>query len=513
LKDINLFFSQYTSEIILRSGEHLILVAIAMTVAISIGIPLGIFITRQPKFAQPILGLANAIQTIPSLAIFGFLISVPFLGGIGKIPAIVALTLYALLPLIRNTYIGINSVDPTIREVARGMGMTDWQLLSQVEIPLALNVILAGVRVATVICVGIATIAAAIGGGGLGVFIFRGLATVNNQLILAGAIPAAFIALGSDLALGWLEKQLTKQKVKKKTNKRKLAVYFSIFTSLLVVLITFAYRQVPPTIVIGSKNFTEQFILGELLAQQIESHTKLKVDRRFNLGGTFICHEAVKAGKISGYVEYTGTALTAVLKDKPISNPQVVFNQVKQEYNQKFKLEVMPSLGFNNTFAMIIRGDDAKKLQIKTLSEATKYASQWKAGFGYEFIERKDGYPGLAKTYGLKFGSIQQMELGLMYKALAGKQVDLIAANSTDGLIPALNLVILADDKNYFPPYEAVPVFNQEILKKYPDLRTAINQLTGKISTSDIQKMNYQVDNQSRPVEAVVSEWLKSQKL
>jgi osmoprotectant transport system permease protein len=280
-----------------------------------------------------------------------------------------------------------------------------------------------------------------------------------------------------------------------------------------VGLITVAYRQVPPTVIIGSKNFTEQFILGEILAQQIESHTQLKVDRRFNLGGTFICHEAVKAGKISGYIEYTGTALTAVLKEKPISNPQVVFNQVKQEYNQKFKLEVMPSLGFNNTFAMIIRGDDAKRLQIKTLSEATKYASQWKAGFGYEFIERKDGYPGLSKTYGLKFGSIQQMELGLMYKALAAKQVDLIAANSTDGLIPALNLVILADDKNYFPPYEAVPVFNQEILQKYPELRTAINQLAGKISTSEIQKMNYQVDNQSRPVEAVVSEWLKSKKL
>ncbi|AFZ03726.1 glycine betaine ABC transporter substrate-binding protein [Calothrix sp. PCC 6303] len=508
-----MFFSQYTSEIILRSGEHLILVAIAMVAAILIGIPFGIFITREPKFAQPILGLANAIQTIPSLAIFGFLISVPFLGGIGKIPAIVALTLYALLPLIRNTYIGISSIDPTIREVARGMGMTDWQLLSQVEIPLALNVILAGVRVATVICVGIATIAAAIGGGGLGVFIFRGLATVNNQLILAGAIPAALIALGADFALGLLEKQLTKHKVKKKANKRKLAIYLSIFTFTLIGLITFANKQTPPTIVIGSKNFTEQFILGELLAQQIESHTKLKVDRRFNLGGTFICHEAVKAGKISGYVEYTGTALTAVLKDKPISNPQAVFNQVKQQYKQKFKLEVMPSLGFNNTFAMIIRGDDAKKLQIKTLSEATKYASQWKAGFGYEFIERKDGYPGLAKTYGLKFGSIKQMELGLMYKALAAKQVDLIAANSTDGLIPALNLTILADDKNYFPPYEAVPVFNQEILEKYPDLRTAINQLTGLITTSDIQKMNYQVDNQSRPVEAVVREWLKSQKL
>ncbi|MBD2691920.1 glycine betaine ABC transporter substrate-binding protein [Anabaena catenula] len=506
-----MFLTQYAPEILLRTGEHLLLVAIAMLVAISIGIPLGILITRHPKFAEPILGLANALQTIPSLAIFGFLISVPFLGGIGKTPAIVALTLYALLPLIRNTYVGINSVNPAIREAGRGMGMTDWQLLVQVEIPLASGVILAGVRVATVISVGIATIAAAIGGGGLGVFIFRGISTVNNQLILAGAIPAAIIALGADLGLGWVEKRLTQQRDKKSKVNRQIGIALGILTLLFVGLIAFTFRQTAPTIVIGSKNFTEQYLLGELLAQQIESHTKLKVDRRFNLGGTFICHEAVKSGQIAGYVEYTGTAFTAVLKQKPISNSQIVYQQVKQDYDQKFKLAVMPPLGFNNTFAMIIRGEDAKRLQIKTLSEAAKYTPQMQAGFGYEFLERADGYPGLAKTYGLKFAkSPRQMELGLMYQALKEKKVDLIAANSTDGLIPVLNLVILADDKNYFPPYEAVPIFNQEILKKYPELREAINQLAGLISTEEIQKMNYQVDNQSRPVEAVVRGFLQT---
>jgi osmoprotectant transport system permease protein len=505
-----LFFSQYAPEILLRTGEHLIIVAIAMIVAISIGIPLGILITRKPQLAPPILTLANAIQTIPSLAIFGFLISVPFLGGIGKVPAIFALILYALLPLIRNTYIGINSVEPAIREAGKGMGMTDRQLLLQVEIPLALGVILAGVRVAMVISVGIATIAAAIGGGGLGVFIFRGISTVNNQLILAGAIPAAFIALGADLALGRLEKQLTKYTDKKVTFNRQFAVILGIVTLLLLGIITFAYQQTSPTITIGSKNFTEQVILGELLAQQIESHTNLKVDRRFNLGGTFICHEAVKAGKIAGYVEYTGTALTAILKEKPITNPQVVFDKVKQEYDRKFKLEVMQPLGFNNTFAMIIRGEDAKRLQIKTLTEAAKYTPQMQAGFGYEFLERQDGYPGLAKTYGLKFASIKQMELGLMYKALKEKQVDFIAAATTDGLIPVLNLVILEDDKKYFPPYEAVPIFNQATLQKYPELGTAINQLSGLISSEEMQKMNYQVDNQSRPVEQVVRDWIKS---
>jgi osmoprotectant transport system permease protein len=501
-------------EILLRTGEHLILVVIAMVVAVSIGIPLGIFITRQPKLAQPIIGITNAIQTTPSLAIFGFLISVPFIGGIGKIPAIFALILYALLPVIRNTYIGINSVEPAIREAGQGMGMTDRQLLFQIEIPLALGVILAGVRVATVICVGIATIAAAIGGGGLGVFIFRGISTLNNQLILAGAIPAALIALGADFALGWLEKNLTQQRKKSIVINRKTAIYLAILTLFIGGLIGFTYWLTPPTIIIGSKNFTEQFILGELLAQQIESHTKLRVDRRLNLGGTFICHEAVKAGQIAGYVEYTGTSFTSILKHKPISNAQIVYEKVKQDYDEKFKLEVMPSLGFNNTFAMIIRGEDAKRWQIKTLTEAAKYTPQMQAGFGYEFLERQDGYPGLAKTYGFKFTKPpRQMELGLMYQALKQKKVDLIAANSTDGLIPVLNLVILEDDKKYFPPYEAVPIFNQEILKKYPELREAINQLAGLISTEEMQKMNYQVDNQSRPVEEVVREWLKSKKL
>ncbi len=507
-----MFFSQYAAEILLRTGEHIILVTIAMSFAIAIGIPLGIFITRYPRFATPILTIANAIQTIPSLAIFGFLISVPLLGGIGKTPAIVALTLYALLPLIRNTYIGINGIDPAICEAAIGMGMTDRQLLFQVEIPLATGVILAGVRVATVICVGITTIAAAIGGGGLGVFIFRGIATVNDRLILAGAIPAAAISLSADFALGWLEWRLTRQQERPIENRnRQIAIVvggiiLAIVSSLIVI-----YGRSVPTIAIGSKNFTEQVILGELISQQIENNTPLKVDRRFSLGGTFICHEAVKAGKIDGYVEYTGTSLTAILKERPLANPQIVFDRVKQEYLQKFQLSVLPALGFNNTFAMIIRGEDADRWQIKTLSAATKYTPQMRAGFGYEFIERADGYPGLAKTYGLKFASPpQQMELGLIYQALKEKKVDLIAANSTDGLIPALKLQILADDKNYFPPYEAVPIFNRATLTKYPDLQVAIDKLAGVISTEAMQQMNYLVDNRSIPVERVVSEFLAS---
>jgi osmoprotectant transport system permease protein len=497
----------------LRTGEHLILVAIAMIAAIAIGIPLGILITRQPKLAQPLLGIANAIQTIPSLAIFGFLISVPFLGGIGKTPAIVALSLYALLPLIRNTYTGIIGIDPAIREAARAMGMTDLQMLVRVEIPLALGTIVTGVRVATVICVGIATIAAAIGGGGLGVYIFQGIASVNNQLILAGAIPAAIIAIAADSIIGWLESYF------QQPGKRSL-VFVSVGSAILLALGILIFVSQQPlaltnnsTIVIGSKNFTEQTILGEILAQEIEAKTNLNVDRRFNLGGTLLCHEAVKAGKIDVYVEYTGTAFTTILKHQPISDPVAVYRQVKQEYNDLFQLEVFPSLGFENTFAIVIRKEDADRYNLKTISEAANYTSQWKAGFGYEFFKREDGYPGFSKTYNLKFSQTPQaMELGLLYKALSSKQVDLVAGNSTDGVITILNLTILEDDKRYFPPYEVVPIFYQKTLQKYPQVKTVIDELVGKISASEMQKLNYQVDDRKQSVKQVVREFLAAKK-
>ncbi|WP_199313230.1 glycine betaine ABC transporter substrate-binding protein [Microcoleus sp. FACHB-672] len=267
-------------------------------------------------------------------------------------------------------------------------------------------------------------------------------------------------------------------------------------------------------IVIGSKNFTEQVILGELVAQQIEAKTGLKVERKLNLGGTGICHEGVKSGQLDAYVEYTGTAFTSILKEKTISDPKAVYKQVKQQYVSKFGLEVTEPLGFENTFAMVVRGADAQHLNIATLSQAAKYTPQWQAGFGYEFIEREDGFPGLAKTYGLKFEkSPKIMDLGLMYRALVEKKVDMVAGNSTDGQIATLNLVILKDDKQYFPPYEAVPVVRQETLKKYPKLREAFKQLGGIITAQEMQQMNYQVDGEFRKVEEVVSKFLQSKGL
>lgn len=267
-------------------------------------------------------------------------------------------------------------------------------------------------------------------------------------------------------------------------------------------------------IVVASKDFTEQDILGELLAQQIEATTKLKVNRRLHLGGSFVCHQALIAGQIDTYVEYTGTAFTSILKQKTISDPKVVYQHLKQAYAQQFNLDVMPSLGFENTFAMIIRGEDANKYNVKTLSQAAQYTPQWQAGFGYEFSQREDGFPGLAKTYNLRFAQAPRiMDLGLIYRALIQKQVDFVAGNSTDGQIERLGLVVLQDDKRYFPPYEATPIVRQETLKKHPELVKVFQQLDGLITADEMRRLNYQVEGEFRDIKEVVSEFLQSKSL
>jgi osmoprotectant transport system permease protein len=266
--------------------------------------------------------------------------------------------------------------------------------------------------------------------------------------------------------------------------------------------------------VIGSKNFPEQALLGEILAQRVEARTHLRVERRFYLAGTYICQQALLAGRIDAYVEYTGTALTAILHQPPSADPAAVFARVQSEYRRRFALQVLPSLGFNNTFAIVIRGEDARRLNLKTLSQAAAYTPGWRAGFGYEFSERPDGYPGLARTYGLRFAATPKiLDLGLLYRALLEKQVDLVAGNSTDGLIAARDLVILEDDKRYFPPYEAVPIVREDTLARYPEVEEAIAGLSGKITDTEMQKMNYEVAGQGRDASDVAREFLRDKRL
>jgi osmoprotectant transport system substrate-binding protein len=289
-----------------------------------------------------------------------------------------------------------------------------------------------------------------------------------------------------------------------------------LFGVAILLAVPLAACTVRPrdTIVIGSKNFPEQALLGEILAQHLEARTRLRVERRFYLAGSYICQQALLAGRIDTYVEYTGTALTAILHDPIESDPSAVFGKVQAEYGKRFHLEVLPSLGFNNTFAIVIRGEDARRLNVTTLSEAARYTPQWRAGFGYEFLERPDGYPGLARVYGLQFAAPPRiLDLGLLYRALLDKQVDLVAGNSTDGLLAARDLVVLADDKRYFPPYEAVPIVREETLARYPEARAAIAELAGKISDAEMQKMNYAVAGQGRDTSEVAREFLRSKGL
>jgi osmoprotectant transport system substrate-binding protein len=264
-------------------------------------------------------------------------------------------------------------------------------------------------------------------------------------------------------------------------------------------------------VVVASKNFTEQVILGELVAQEIEAKTDIKVERRLNLGGTFICHNGLIAGEIDIYPEYTGTAFTAILKLPPITNPRQVYETVKQQYAQQFKLKWSEPLGFNNTFAIVIRGQDARQYNISTLSQVGKYTPKWRAGFGFEFIDRADGLQGLSKTYGLTFAEAPKaIDLGLLYRALTEKQVDLVAGNSTDGVIPKLDLVILKDDKQYFPPYEAAIVMRADAIAKYPEIDVVFQKLAGKISEQDMQRLNYLVDGEKKDPKQVVSDFRRA---
>ena len=260
---------------------------------------------------------------------------------------------------------------------------------------------------------------------------------------------------------------------------------------------------------IGSKNFTEQLVLGELLAQSLARAMPLPIERRFYLAGTYICHQALLAGRIDMYVEYTGTALVAILKEQPASDHAAVFNKVKDLYARRFGLEVLPSLGFDNTFAMVMRGTDARRLKLKTLSDAAAISRQLRLGVGYEFIERPDGYKGLAAKYGFKFAEDPRvMDLGLLYRALQNNQVDIVAGSNTDGLIAALDLVVLEDDRHYFPPYDAVPIVRRETLERHPEVAAVLQKLSGRISAEDMRRMNYAVDGEKKDAAAVVREKL-----
>ncbi|WP_276557888.1 glycine betaine ABC transporter substrate-binding protein [Dethiobacter alkaliphilus] len=508
------------SDVLLRIVEHLQLSFVAMFLAVAIAVPIGIYLTRSEKLANPVIGVAGVFQTIPSLALVALM--VPFI-GIGFWPAIIALFLYSLLPILRNTYTGIKGVNPALKEAGRGMGMTDRQVLVMVELPLALPVIMAGIRTAVVLIVGAATLATLIGAGGLGEFIFRGLAMSIDSLILLGAIPAALLAILVERALGTLEHHVTPLGLRDNPGQAKagatpikiaglaLAVILALGVALQGIWGMFGEQT---DITIGSKNFTENILLGHMMASLIEEHTDLTVERSMNMGGTEVNHQAMLRGDIDMYAEYTGTGLMAILDQEPISDPERVYQIVSEEYEERFQMEWLQPFGFNNTYTLTVRREMAEELNLETFSDLIPHSENMDFGATHEFLERPDGLQGLQEVYpGLEFASTRGLDPGLTYTAVAQGDVDCIDAFSTDGRIPALDLFVLEDDRQFFPPYFAAPVIRQDVLLRFPEIREVLEMLSGFLDDETMAQLNFAVDETGRSAQGVAEEFLREKGL
>lgn len=506
---IDTFRTRWT-EIFEALQQHLFLSLVSILIATLISIPTGIFIARRRKIAEPIIGIASVFQTVPSLALFGFLL--PFF-GIGNVTAIIALTIYALLPILRNTYTGILSVDQSAVEAGRGMGMTKNQILRMIELPLALPIIMAGLRTATVLTIGVATLAAFIGGGGLGDIIYRGLSTTRNELVLAGAIPAAILAIVIDLILKRFE--IASDPKKRKKIPWKKALFIIIPVAILISFFGLRGGNSNDTIVIAGKKWTEQYILPYIVAEYVKEKTDYKVKVEEGLGETPILTEAIKKGDIDMYVEYTGTGLLTILKEKynPQLSPDQVYDKVKKGYHVKYQIEWLKPFGFQNTYALALNQEKFNQLGIKTDSELAPQSSKLIFGGPTEFYEREDGYDPMIETYGLNFKEHISLDPNLMYAAVKEGKVDVIPAYTTDGRIVRYHLGVLKDDKKFFPPYFAAPIVREDTLKKFPKLKGIINELGGKISENDMAEMNAKVDLDKQDPRDVAREFLKKKGL
>jgi osmoprotectant transport system permease protein len=499
-----------------RVFEHLVLTGSAILGGVVIGVPIGILAQRIAWLRTPALWLVGILQTVPSLALLGLLLIAT--KSMGFVPAWIALTLYALLPIVRNTVTGLDGVPDQAVEAARGVGMTSSQRLRRVELPLALPVIVAGIRTAAVISVGIATLAAYIAAGGLGVYIFRGISMNNYPLIFAGAIPAAMLALVVDGAIWsaeWASRPVRKLRGSLDRIVKPLAVLPVIV--LLIPLVVQGARQIirdEPDVVVASKEFSEQLLLGEIIAQTIEAHTDLDIGRELGLGGTMPCHAGLLEGEIDIYPEYTGTAYLTVLNiEGDVPDARTVYETVDRQYREKYSVDWLPPLGFANTYALAVREEDAEQHGWNSVSDLASRASNMTAGFPGEFMERSDGYPGLKEVYGFEFAKAEDISPDLMYEALDQGDVDVIAAFSTDGRLEAYGLRVLEDDRNFWPPYDAAVLVREDTLKAHPELEAALKKLSGKLDVPTMQRLNYEVTGKKRNPAAVAEEFLREQGL
>ena len=422
----------------------------------------------------------------------------------------IALTVYALLPMVRNTHTGISNIDPAILEAARGMGSTRLQILFRIKLPLAMPVIMSGIRSMVTMTIALAGIASFIGAGGLGVAIYRGITTNNAAMTMAGSLLIAVLALVVDFLLGFVERRMKKRSAEaKRTNRIMAAGTAAVICAALIVTAVFR-TNTGETIHIATKPMTEQYVIGEMLKILIEQDTDLNVELTQGVGGgTSNIQPAMESGEFDIYPEYTGTAWNMVLKNEELYTEDL-FDQLRQEYKDNYSMEWTGMYGFNNTYGMVVRREIAEKYDLHTYSDLAAAADQLVFGAEYDFFEREDGYEALCDTYGLNFKETMDLDIGLKYQALEQEQIDVMVVFTTDGQLSAADMEVLEDDRQFYPSYLCGNVVRSEVLEAHPELNGVFEKVTGLISDSDMAQMNYEVETENREPEDVAEEFLAS---
>lgn len=485
-------------DILSALGQHLSISLISLLIAAVIAIPLAIYLRRYRRVAGVVLQITGVMQTIPSLALLGFLI--PFV-GIGTLPAIIALVVYAVMPIFQNIYTGFTTIDPSLEEAASAFGLSRFHRLTRIELPLAMPLIVSGLRIAMVMIIGTATLAALIGAGGLGTYILLGIQNNDNSLLLIGAILSAVLALIFSALIQWLGK-LSFRKI----------IY--IFAAILVLFAGWgAYAVISrpaPTITIAGKLGSEPEILINMYKDLIQQdHPRQKVVLKRNFGTTTFLYKALKAGQIDIYPEFTGTVMESLVKVKNYGHdPQKIYRQGKTLLKQQDNLDYLSPMHYQNGYALVVSKAFAKKYHLKTIDDLKAVQNKVKAGFDLDFYQQKDGYPGVRKAYNLKFGKVSSMQSSLHYKAIASGEVNLVDGYTTDPQIQKYHLVALKDNRKFFPPYQGAPLVRNKTLKQHPGLKRSLNKLKGKITDKDMQKMNYQVTFQHQKAATVARNYL-----
>ena len=488
--------------------EHILISLLAISIASVLGIILGIIISEYRRFSGLILGIVNILYTIPSIALLGFFITIT---GVGNTTALIALIIYALLPIIRSTYTGIVNINPLIIEASEGMGSTKLQQLFKVKLPLALPVLMSGIRNMVTMTIALAGIASFVGAGGLGVAIYRGITTNNSAMTFLGSLLIAFLALIFDFILGIIEKRLTNHK------RTKYKVNFKLIILGLFIIIFGTYFSLnskkDKAINIATKPMTEGYILGQMLTELIEQDTDLKVNITNGVGGgTSNIHPAIVKGEFDLYPEYTGTSWEAVLK-KEASYDESKFDELQKEYKEKYNLEYVNLYGFNNTYGLAVNKDIAEKYNLKTYSDLAKVSNNLIFGAEYDFFEREDGYKELQKVYNMDFKKKIDMDIGLKYQAMKDKKIDVMVIFTTDGQLAISDVVVLEDDKKMYPSYRAGTVIRSEILSEYPELKPVLEKLNNILDDKTMADLNYQVESEGKKPEDVAREYLQEKGL